>query len=98
MVIKLLTKLHKDLQKRVDKFVPSGWAGGRRREFMNRAKRMGVMSVHANLNARLRLKKQINKSVRSNKKNLLNQIHDPKYTIAALNAKVRKPPPPPLNT
>jgi len=95
---KVVNEATQRLQKRVDKFVPSGWAGGRRREFMNRAKRMGVMSVHANLNARLRLKKQINKSVRSNKKNLLNQIHDPKYTIAALNAKVRKPPPPPLNT
>ena len=94
---KVVNEATQRLQKRVDKFVPMGWAGGRRREFMNRAKRMGVMSVHANLNARLRLKKQINKSVRSNKKELLNQIHDPKYTIAALNAKVRKPPPP-LNT
>ena len=95
---KVVNEATQRLQKRVDKFVPSGWSGGRRREFMNRAKRMGVMSVHANLNARLRLKKQINKSVRSNKKDLLNQIHDPKYTITALNAKVRKPPPPPLNT
>ena len=95
---KVVNEATQRLQKRVDKFVPMGWAGGRRREFMNRAKRMGVMSVHANLNARLRLKKQINKSVRSNKKELLNRIHDPKYTIAALNAKVRKPPPPPLNT
>ena len=94
---KVVNEATQRLQKRVDKFVPSGWAGGRRREFMNRAKRMGVMSVHTNLNARLRLKKQINKSVRSNKKELLNQIHDPKYTISALNAKVRKPPPP-LNT
>ena len=94
---KVVNEATQRLQKRVDKFVPMGWAGGRRREFMNRAKRMGVMSVHANLNARLRLKKQINKSVRSNKKELLNRIHDPKYTIAALNAKVRKPPPP-LNT
>ena len=95
---KVVNEATQRLQKRVDKFVPMGWAGGRRREFMNRAKRMGVMSVHANLNARLRLKKQINNSVRSNKKELLNRIHDPKYTIAALNAKVRKPPPPPLNT
>ena len=94
---KVVNEATQRLKKRVDKFVPSGWAGGRRREFMNRAKRMGVMSVHTNLNARLRLKKQVNKSVRSNKKELLNQIHDPKYTISNLSAKVRKPPPP-LNT
>ena len=94
---KVVNEATQRLKKRVNKFVPSGWAGGRRREFMNRAKRMGVMSVHTNLNARLRLKKQVNRSNRSNKKQLLNQIHDPKYTISNLSAKVRKPPPP-LNT
>ena len=49
------------------------------------------MSVHRNLDLRLGLKKQVERSkfTNKNKKDLLNDIHDPKYTIRDLQSKIR---------
>ncbi len=80
----------KALEVRIDKFVPKGWVGGRRKEFLARAKRNGVMSVHNDLNKRLQLKKQVDKSEHANKLKLLNSIHDPKFAIDTLKNKISK--------
>ena len=80
----------KALEVRIDKFVPRGWVGGRRKEFLARAKRNGVMSVHNDLNKRLQLKKQVDKSEHANKLKLLNNIHDPKFAINTLKNKISK--------
>ena len=80
----------KALEVRIDKFVPKGWLGGRRKEFLARAKRNGVMSVHNDLNKRLQLKKQVDKSEHANKLKLLNNIHDPKFAINTLKNKISK--------
>jgi len=79
------------LKQRLRKFVTFGYMGGRREEFIQRAKRDGVMSVHRNLDLRLGLKKQVERSkfTNKNKKDLLNDIHDPKYTIRDLQSKIR---------
>tara|TARA_B110000014_G_scaffold77689_1_gene53221 strand:- start:1477 stop:5727 length:4251 start_codon:yes stop_codon:yes gene_type:complete len=86
------------LKQRLRKFVTFGYIGGRREEFIQRAKREGVMSVHRNLDLRLGLQKQVERSkfTNRNKKDLLNDIHDPKYTIRDLQSKIRsvKPIPP----
>jgi hypothetical protein len=80
----------KALKVRIDKFVPDGWLGGRRKEFLARAKRNGVTSVHNNLNKRLKLTKQVEKSEHANKSKLLNSIHDPKFAINTLKNKISK--------
>ena len=80
----------KALEVRIDKFVPRGWLKGRRKEFLVRAKRNGIMSVHNNLNKRLQLKKQVEKNEHANKSKLLNSIHDPKFTINTLKNKISK--------
>jgi hypothetical protein len=79
------------LKQRLRKFVTFGYMGGRREEFIQRAKREGVMSVHRNLDLRLGLQKQVERSkfTNKNKKDLLNDIHDPKYTIRDLQSKIR---------
>ena len=86
------------LKQRLRKFVTFGYMGGRREEFIQKAKRDGVMSVHRNLDLRLGLQKQVERSkfTNKNKKDLLNYIHDPKYTIRDLQSKIRsvKPIPP----
>ena len=80
----------KALEVRIDKFVPRGWLKGRRKEFLARAKRNGIMSVHNNLNKRLQLKKQVEKNEHANKSKLLNSIHDPKFAINTLKNKISK--------
>ena len=80
----------KALEVRIDKFVPRGWLKGRRKEFLARAKRNGIMSVHNNLNKRLQLKKQVEKNEHANKSKLLNSIHDPKFAIDTLKNKISK--------
>jgi len=80
----------KALEVRIDKFVPRGWLKGRRKEFLVRAKRNGIMSVHNNLNKRLQLKKQVEKNEHANKSKLLNSIHDPKFAIDTLKNKISK--------
>jgi len=78
----------KALEVRINKFVPRGWLGGRRKEFLARAKQYGVMTVHNDLNKRLKLKKQVDKSEHANKLKLLNSIHDPKFNIDTLKNKI----------
>ena len=46
------------------------------------------MTVHNDLNKRLKLKKQVDKSEHANKLKLLNSIHDPKFNIDTLKNKI----------